>query len=72
MFKEDILEMTNEIQKFKNGFESKYGKNISILVSEKSQLLFSIKQWEDEIDAMKNAHQEKTIEIIERKSNENT
>ena len=66
MFKEDILEMTNEIQKFKNGFESKYGKNISILVSEKSQVLFSIKQWEDEIDAMKNAHQEKTIEIIEK------
>ena len=59
MFKEDILEITNEIQKFKNNFESKYGKNISILVSEKSQVLFNVKQWEDEIDAMKNAHQER-------------
>ena len=66
MFKEDILEMTNEIQKFKNGFESKYGKNINILVSEKSQMLFNIKQWDDEIEAMKGAHQEKTIEIVEK------
>tara|TARA_R100000231_G_scaffold75989_1_gene59162 strand:+ start:932 stop:1477 length:546 start_codon:yes stop_codon:yes gene_type:complete len=66
MFKEDILKMTNEIQQFKNSFESKYGKNISILVSEKSQLLFNIKQWEDEVDAMKQAHQDKTIEIVEK------
>ena len=66
MFKEDILKMTNEIQQFKDSFESKYGKNISILVSEKSQLLFNIKQWEDEVDAMKQAHQDKTIEIVER------
>ena len=29
MFKEDILQMTNEIQQFKNSFELKYGKNIS-------------------------------------------
>ena len=35
MFKEDILEMTNEIQRFKNEFESKYEKNINILVSDK-------------------------------------
>ena len=34
MFKEDILEMTNKIQEFKNEFESKYEKNINILVSE--------------------------------------
>ena len=27
MFKEDILEMTSEIQKFKIEFESKYNKN---------------------------------------------
>jgi|TARA_R110002020_G_scaffold29814_13_gene94229 hypothetical protein len=66
MFKEDILEMTNEIQLFKNEFESKYNKNINILVSDQSDLIVNIKQWEDEIDAMKDAHQIKTIEVLEK------
>ena len=66
MFKEDILEMTNEIQKFKNEFESKYEKNINILVSDKSDVTVNVRQWEDEIVAMKEAHQIKTIEILEK------
>ena len=63
MFQEDILKMTNEIQKFKNKFESKYEKNINILVSDKSDVILNIKTWEDEIHAMKEAHQIKTVEI---------
>ena len=66
MFREDILEMTNEIQKFKNEFESKYGKNINILVSDKSDVVVNVRQWEDGIQAMKEAHQIKTIEILEK------
>ena len=66
MFKEDILNMTNDIHKFKNSFESKYNKNISILVSENSDVIVNIRQWEDEIQAMKQAHQIKTIEILEK------
>ena len=66
MFKEDILEMTNEIQRFKKEFELKYEKNINILVSDKSDITVNIRQWEDEIVAMKNAHQIKTIEIVEK------
>ena len=66
MFKEDILEMTNEIQKFKNEFESKYEKNINILISDKSDIVVNVRQWEDEIDAMKQAHQIKTIEVLEK------
>jgi hypothetical protein len=66
MFKEDILEMTNEIQKFKSEFEDKYSKNINILVSDKSDIVVNVKQWEDEIEAMKDAHQIKTIEILEK------
>ena len=66
MFKEDILEMTNEIQSFKNDFELKYEKNINILVSDKSDVVVNVKQWEDEIHAMKEAHQVKTIEILEK------
>ena len=66
MFKEDILEMTNEIQKFKNEFESKYEKNINILISDKSDIVVNVRQWEDEIIAMKEAHQIKTIEILEK------
>ena len=48
MFQEDILKMTNEIQKFKNKFESKYDKNINILVSDKSDVVVDVKKWEDE------------------------
>ena len=66
MFKEDILEMTNEIQKFKNEFESKYEKNINILISEKSDIVVNVRQWEDELQAMKEAHQIKTIEVLEK------
>ena len=66
MFKEDILKMTNEIQMFKNEFESKYNKNINILVSEKSDVVVNVRQWEDSIIAMKEAHQIKTIEILEK------
>ena len=66
MFQEDILKMTNEIQKFKNKFESKYDKNINILVSDKSDVVVDVKKWEDEIIAMKDAHQIKTIEILEK------
>ena len=66
MFKEDILEMTNEIQSFKKQFESKYEKNINILVSDKSDVVVNIRQWENEIQAMKEAHQIKTIEILEK------
>ncbi len=66
MFQEDILKMTNEIQKFKNKFESKYEKNISILISDKSDIVVDVKKWEDEIQAMKQAHQIKTIEILEK------
>ena len=66
MFKEDILEMTNEIQKFKTKFESKYEKNINILVSDKSDIVVNVRQWEDSITAMKEAHQIKTIEILEK------
>jgi len=66
MFQEDILKMTNEIQKFKNRFESKYEKNISILISDKSNIVLDVKKWEDEIQAMKSAHQIKTIEILEK------
>jgi hypothetical protein len=66
MFQEDILKMTNEIQKFKNKFESKYEKNISILISDKSDVVVDVKTWEDEIQAMKQAHQIKTIEILEK------
>ena len=66
MFKEDILEMTNEIQSFKEKFENKYEKNINILVSEKSDVVVNIRQWEDSITAMKEAHQIKTIEILEK------
>jgi chromosomal replication initiation ATPase DnaA len=66
MFKEDILEMTNDIQSFKETFENKYKKNISILVSDKSDVVFNVRQWEDEIQAMKEAHQVKTIEILEK------
>jgi hypothetical protein len=58
--------MTNEIQQFKNEFESKYEKNISILVSEKSDVVVNIKQWQDEIEAMKEAHQIRTIEVLEK------
>tara|TARA_Y100001938_G_scaffold41687_1_gene57460 strand:- start:203 stop:751 length:549 start_codon:yes stop_codon:yes gene_type:complete len=66
MFKEDILEMTNEIQQFKADFESKYGKNINILISDKSNVVVNVRQWEDSITAMKEAHQIKTIEILEK------
>ena len=66
MFKEDILEMTNEIQRFKNEFESKYEKNINILISDKSDIVVNVRQWEDELIAMKEAHQIKTIEILEK------
>ena len=66
MFKEDILEMTNEIQRFKAEFESKYEKNINILVSDKSDVVVNVRQWEDSITAMKEAHQIKTIEILEK------
>ena len=66
MFKEDVLEMTNDIQSFKETFESKYKKNINILVSDKSDVIVNIRQWEDEIQAMKEAHQIKTIEILEK------
>ena len=66
MFKEDILEMTNKIQQFKNEFESKYEKNINILVSDKSDVTVNVRQWEDEIVAMKEAHQIKTIEVLEK------
>jgi hypothetical protein len=66
MFKEDILEMTNDIQSFKEKFENKYKKNINILVSDKSDIVFNVRQWEDEIQAMKEAHQIKTIEILEK------
>ena len=66
MFKEDILEMTNEIQQFKTNFESKYEKNINILVSDKSDVVVNVRQWEDSITAMKEAHQIKTIEILEK------
>jgi hypothetical protein len=66
MFKEDILEMTNEIQKFKIEFESKYNKNLNILISDKSDVIVNVKQWEDEVVAMKEAHQIKTIEVLEK------
>ena len=66
MFKEDILKMTNDIQSFKETFENKYKKNINILVSDKSDVVFNVRQWEDEIQAMKEAHQIKTIEILEK------
>ena len=66
MFKEDILEMTNEIQSFKKKFENKYKKNINILVSDKSDVTVNVRQWEDGIQAMKDAHQIKTIEILEK------
>ena len=66
MFQEDILEMTTEIQQFKNEFESKYNKNINILVSDQSDVTVNVRQWEDELEAMKEAHQIKTIEILER------
>ena len=66
MFQEDILEMTTEIQQFKNEFESKYNKNINILVSDQSDVTVNVRQWEDEIVAMKEAHQIKTIEILEK------
>jgi len=66
MFKEDILQMTNEIQQFKDEFESKYEKNINILVSDQSNVTINVRKWEDEIVAMKNAHQIKTIEILEK------
>jgi hypothetical protein len=66
MFKEDMLNMTNDIHKFKNSFESKYNKNISILVTEKSDVIVNIKQWQDEIEAMKIVHQDKTIQVIEK------
>ena len=66
MFKEDILEMTNEIQKFKIEFESKYNKNLNILISDKSDVIVNVRQWEDEIVAMKEAHQIKTIEVLEK------
>ena len=66
MFKEDILEMTNEIQSFKETFENKYGKNINILISEKSDVVVNVRQWEDGIQAMKEAYQIKTIEILEK------
>tara|TARA_R100000654_G_scaffold53685_2_gene79797 strand:+ start:19057 stop:19608 length:552 start_codon:yes stop_codon:yes gene_type:complete len=66
MFKEDIIEMTNDIQSFKKKFENKYKKYLNILVSDKSSVVFNVKQWEDEIHAMKEAHQIKTIEILEK------
>jgi len=66
MFKEDILEMTNDIQSFKETFENKYGKNINILISEKSDVVVNVRQWENGIQAMKEAHQIKTIEILEK------
>ena len=66
MFQEDILEMTTKIQQFKNEFESKYNKNINILVSDQSDVTVNVRQWEDEIVAMKEAHQIKTIEILEK------
>jgi len=66
MFQEDILEMTTEIQDFKKEFESKYNKNLNILVSDKSDVVVDVKQWQDEIEAMKDAHQIKTIEILEK------
>ena len=50
----------------KNEFESKYEKNINILVSDKSDVVVNVKQWQDEIEAMKEAHQIKTIEILEK------
>jgi len=66
MFQEDILEMQTEIQDFKKDFESKYNKNINILVSDKSDVVVNVRQWEDEIQAMKEAHQIRTIEILEK------
>jgi len=66
MFQEDILEMTTEIQQFKDEFESKYNKNINILVSDQSDVTVNVRQWEDEIVAMKEAHQIKTIQILEK------
>ena len=66
MFKEDILEMTNQIQSFKKEFEEKYNKNINILVSDRSDVVVNVKQWQDEIEAMKEAHQVRTIEILEQ------
>ena len=66
MFKEDIIEMTNDIQSFKKKFENKYKKYLNILVSDKSSVVVNVRQWEDEIHAMKEAHQIKTIEILER------
>ena len=66
MFKEDILEMTSEIQDFKKDFESKYNKNINILVSDQSDVNVNVRKWEDELEAMKEAHQIKTIEVLEK------
>ena len=66
MFQEDILEMQTKIQDFKKDFESKYNKNINILVSDKSDVVVNVRQWEDEIQAMKEAHQIRTIEILEK------
>ena len=66
MFKEDMLNMTNDIHNFKNSFESKYNKNISILVTENSDVVVNVKQWQDEIEAMKDAHQDRTIQILEK------
>ena len=66
MFQEDILEMTTKIQEFKDEFESKYNKNINILVSDQSDVTVNVRQWEDEIVAMKEAHQVKTIQILEK------
>ena len=43
MFQEDILEMTNEIQVFKNEFESKYNKNLNILVSDHSDVVVNVR-----------------------------
>tara|TARA_R100000742_G_C4251950_1_gene70187 strand:+ start:287 stop:835 length:549 start_codon:yes stop_codon:yes gene_type:complete len=66
MFQEDILEMQTKIQDFKKDFELKYNKNINILVSDKSDVVVNVRQWEDEIQAMKEAHQIRTIEILEK------
>ena len=66
MFKEDILEMTSKIQDFKKDFELKYNKNLNILISDKSDVTVNVRQWEDGIQAMKEAHQIKTIEILEK------
>ena len=66
MFKEDMLNMTNDIHNFKNSFELKYNKNISILVTENSDVVVNVKQWQDEIEAMKDAHQDRTIQILEK------